>query len=139
MHLIYQAGLKHTFSIHGHCMFEAGLIDQVHVPDLHCHPVASPEGAIRDSIMVAVLQTEQSRKQTSQHIEAVNLSSFGLSSERFSFFTESRTKTKKTPSKTKTTTATKRRANFTRTSFSSSFNFLFKLLLSFFCTWTMHV
>ena len=62
-------------------MFEAGLIDQVHVPDLHCHPVASPEGAIRDSIMVAVLQTEQSRKQTSQHIEAVNLSCFGLSSE----------------------------------------------------------
>ena len=51
-------------------MFEAGLIDQVHVPDLHCHPVASPEGAIRYSIMVAVLQTEQSCRQNSQQIEA---------------------------------------------------------------------
>ena len=51
-------------------MFGAGLINQVHVPDLHCHPVASPEGAIRYSIMVAVLQTEQSRRQNSQQIEA---------------------------------------------------------------------
>ena len=48
-------------------MFEASLINQVH---LHCHPVASPEGAIRYSIMVAVLQTEQSRRQNSQQIEA---------------------------------------------------------------------
>ena len=51
-------------------MFEAGLIDQVHAPDLHCHPVASPEGAIRYSIMVTVLQTEQSRMQNNQQIEA---------------------------------------------------------------------
>ena len=58
------------FSIHGQCLFEAGLINQVHVQDLHCHPVASPEGAIRYSIMVAVLQTEQSRRQNSQQIEA---------------------------------------------------------------------
>ena len=51
-------------------MFDAGLISQVHAPDLHCHPVASPEGAIRYSIMVAVLQTEQSCRQNGQQIEA---------------------------------------------------------------------
>ena len=37
---------------------------------VHCYPVASPEGAIRYSIMVTVLQTEQSRMQNSQQIEA---------------------------------------------------------------------
>ena len=67
---IFCSSFFFLFSIHGQCMFEAGLINQVHAPDLHCHPVASPEGAIRYSIMVAVLQTEQSRRQNSQQIEA---------------------------------------------------------------------